>query len=48
MIVVLAVIVIVGLYLAERYGTDSRDGRDWASTADRWPASDRDIVISRY
>lgn len=48
MLVVLAVIVIVGLYLAERYGTDSRDGRDWASTADRRGLSGRDIVTSRY
>ena len=46
MFVVLALILIVALILAERYGTDSRDGRDWASTAGRW-GSDRDIVASR-
>lgn len=47
MVAILAVIVIVALILAERYGTDSRDGRDWASTADRWRGGDRDIVASR-
>lgn len=47
MLVVLALVVIVGLILAERYGTDSRDGRDWASTADRRFCSERDIVTSR-
>ena len=46
MVAVLVLILIVALVLAERYGTDSRDGRDWASTADRWPGSDRDIVTS--
>lgn len=46
MVVVLALVVIVGLILAERYGTDSRDGRDWAPSADRG-FGDRDIVTSR-
>lgn len=46
MLLILALIVIVSLVLALRYGTDSRDGRDWASTADRWP-SQGDMVCSR-
>ena len=46
MLMFITAILIIGVYLALRYGTDSRDGRDWSWT-DRPAAGPRDIVAGR-